>query len=481
MKSTRRFLGIAVSVFATAWAAPRIEAQINAPSGAGETGALVEAPAYQVLRFEEDWSRLASGGTGDAWDAMKYIPLGGPGDSFLSIGGQIRLRTEAVSNFNLVEDADRDDVFGLTRVMLHGDLRISRHLRVFAEGRHSVAHGRELPGGRRPLDHDHLALQNGFVQVGGTPGGTPLSVRVGRQELLIGSQRLVSPLDWTNTRRTFDGVRFQAGDARLGGQGFLTRPVIVRQGSFNRADSLTTFAGAVLSRTLTPRSTWSTYLLHLDQDERASFAGVQGAHRRTTLGGRLLTGDPTRVRADVELGVQGGELAGRDIRAWFFASDFSRGFANLPFRPTATIGFDWASGNEASSEAIGTFHQLFPLGHAYAGYTDVLGRQNLIENRVVLAGTVGPDIQVRAAGHLFNRASRSDAAYTVGGAILEPAGADPARGIGREVNLTAMHRFGRHLRMEAGYGRFTPGEFLAARAAGAHPMDWVYLSTAYTF
>jgi hypothetical protein len=28
---------------------------------------------------------------------------------------------------------------------------------------------------------------------------------VGRQELLYGAQRLISPLDWANTRRTFEG------------------------------------------------------------------------------------------------------------------------------------------------------------------------------------------------------------------------------------------------------------------------------------
>ena len=35
----------------------------------------------------------------------------------------------------------------------------------------------------------------------------PLWLRVGRQELLYGSQRLVSTLDWANTRRTFQGVK----------------------------------------------------------------------------------------------------------------------------------------------------------------------------------------------------------------------------------------------------------------------------------
>ena len=41
-----------------------------------------------------------------------------------------------------------------------------------------------------------------------------LTARVGRQKLLYGAQRLVSPLDWANIRRTFDGARvlYKEGD-----------------------------------------------------------------------------------------------------------------------------------------------------------------------------------------------------------------------------------------------------------------------------
>jgi hypothetical protein len=38
----------------------------------------------------------------------------------------------------------------------------------------------------------------------------PAYVRVGRQELLYGSQRLISTLDWANTRRTFQGENLLA-------------------------------------------------------------------------------------------------------------------------------------------------------------------------------------------------------------------------------------------------------------------------------
>ena len=34
-------------------------------------------------------------------------------------------------------------------------------------------------------------------------GGATVTLRGGRQDLLFGAQRLIGPLDWSNTRRTF--------------------------------------------------------------------------------------------------------------------------------------------------------------------------------------------------------------------------------------------------------------------------------------
>ena len=59
-----------------------------------------------------------------------------------------------------------------------------------------------------PIDQNKADLLNAFVDVKSPDlDGNPAYVRVGRQELLFGSQRLISPLDWANTRRTFQGVR----------------------------------------------------------------------------------------------------------------------------------------------------------------------------------------------------------------------------------------------------------------------------------
>jgi hypothetical protein len=405
---------------------------------------------------------------------------------YASFGGQLRYRAEGVRAFMLGGPGDRDDAFGLTRALVHADVHAGPYLRAFVEGKHAVATGRALPGERRAIDHDEMAVQNAFVDVaccraGGLAGAT---LRVGRQELQLGRERLVSPLDWVNTRRTFDGARLQGRRGAVSLDAFWTRPVTVRQTAPNAADSTTRFWGVTLLRRGGPSSgTLEGYVLGLEQDASASFAGLRGAHRRVTTGGRVARPlFDARTTVDVEGAWQSGRLAGERVGAWFVASELARAFPAAPLKPVLAVGADYASGDARPGDGrAGTFHQLFPLAHAYAGFMDVLGRQNLGELRAVASGTLPHRVAVRVAGHHFARAERADALYGAAGAALRPAASSGGRSIGDEVDVTAGRRFGRHLKLDAGYGHFIPAAGLRRSSAGATPSDWGFLGATLTY
>ena len=118
--------------------------------------------------------------------------------------------------------------------MLSADLHVTRYFRLFVEGKSSLATDRDLQGENSNGFVDEIDLQNAFADVMipfGDPGS--LTLRGGRQELLFGAQRLVSPLDWSNVRRTFDGG---LGILKLGdwtATPFWASLVTVRQYEFN--------------------------------------------------------------------------------------------------------------------------------------------------------------------------------------------------------------------------------------------------------
>ena len=485
MTSNRSLLGAAADIgdLARLALAVGLGLSLIVPTDVDAQAPSTPRPEYRVTRFDEDWSVLQGSAEGGGLDALKYVAMSDSGAIYLSIGGQLRYRMEGVSNFLLDGAPERSDEFGLTRALLHADLHVSWPLRIFVEGKQAVAHGRELPGGTRPLDQDEWELQNAFLDVACCGPAPVATLRVGRQELLLGSQRLLSPLDWTNTRRTFEGAKVTGRFEGLVLDGFWTRPVIIRPDGANLGDDDAVFTGITL-RPATPGSVaWETYLLRLDQGEGTRLWGREGEHDRITIGGRAakaLGSGATRV--EIEGAWQGGTLADETISAFFVASDLTRSFADLWTRPTLGIGLDYSSGDGAPGDGrAGTFHQLFPLAHAFAGYMDILGRQNLAEIRAVATATPATPLQLRVSGHHFLRASDADGAYAAGGGELRAPSGAAERWIGSEVDVLAIYRASPHSRLEVGYGHFFPGEFMTETAGGATDSDWVYTAIVLTF
>src|SRR5258706_25669 len=172
--------------------------------GAPTKGAVAPAP-YTLVRWNEDYTYLKNSPKTDFFDPIKYIPLG-PDDWYVSLGGQYRYRYEYFNNFNFSPAtgvAQDEDGYHLNRILLNADFHLGPNFRVFVQGKSSMEDGRD--GGPRPVDADEADIQqlflDGIVPLGGKDSVT---LRFGRQDLLYGAQRLISPLDWVNTRRTFE-------------------------------------------------------------------------------------------------------------------------------------------------------------------------------------------------------------------------------------------------------------------------------------
>lgn len=436
-----------------------------------------EPPALLNLRYEEDAAAYREIPASGALAEAKYIPLGDSSDSFLSLGGQGRVRWENWNNFGF--GPANDDDFGLLRLRVHGDLHLGPAFRVFVEGKSATATDRDLPGGRRTLDVDELDLQNAFVDVKQELRDWTATLRLGRQELSYGAQRLVSPLDWSNTRRTFDGVRAIAQHQGWRIDAFATRPVTLEKYEFNEPDDDQAFYGLYAVHAVPGRKlVYDLYLLRLDRDALAS-----GDEERSTAGVRLNGTCPlTGVEFDAEGGWQFGDAGDRDIEAWFGAVEAGYTLAEVAMKPRLYLGYDYASGDsDAGDDKVETFHQLFPLGHAYFGYADVLGRQNVTDfSQGISCWPVEKKVQLRLDHHLFHRAETADAAYNVGGGVLREADAGTSSEIGSELDVTATYKYSRNVLLAAGYSRFFAGDFIE-ESGPSEDIDFAYVSAQYTF
>ncbi len=396
---------------------------------------------------------------------------------WLRVAAQLRTRAEAVSHFQLTAGAAQRDVFGLSRLMAGATISTT-YVGAELSARHVVLHSQDLPGGRRASDEDRFDIDAATVTLrccAPTPGDAAApaaAVRIGRQPLRLGRERLLGVADWGNARRTFDAVHLSGTVSGRSAEAFHARPVVIREHDFNRADTSITFSGAAIGAA---NQRWQLYTLDFRQQR------TTGEHHRLTMGGRLFqTAKPGQIGYELESAWQTGELDGRRVAAWFVASEVITALGGT-WSPEVGVGVDAGSGDrDPADDRVGGFHVPFPTGHSHGGLADIVGRPNTVELRILGTLTPLPRLQLRGVAYRFSRLSLRDGAHSKGSTALRAA-APGSRSIGTEADLTATYRTTGGVRVLAGIAQFVPGRFLLDSPTGARSARWGFIGTTLDF
>ena len=451
-------------------------------------------PPYHLSRWGEDYSYLRDPDRRtDFWDAIKYIRLNEDGDWYASLGGQARYRYEFFEDNNVGAGPQDDTGFHLLRTLAHADFHFGKNFRVFVQGKSALEDGRT--GGPRPSDKDVFDLQQAFadVVIPLNDDGATVTLRGGRQDLFYGAQRFVSPLDWTNVRRTFEGGKasFQFNKTHSL-DAFVVSPVIVEPEEPNYRDGDQVFFGVYDTLGLPnvlPEANSKIEFYGFGLIKQIGSYPTEGSgldEDRYTVGTHFST-QPKPWDLDVELTYQFGKLDGGDISAWSVATKAGYTFANATLAPRVYVGFDAASGDDDAGDGDSeTFNQLFPLAHPYFGYLDLFGRQNIIDLHTGVELTLLKDekwakkVTISTDVHGFWRQSDDDAVYNTAGGVLRPDAGSGQRYLGSEVDVLLNWQIDRHTATYAGYSHFFPGDFFEDSGPD-EDVDWVYAAVIYTF
>ena len=324
-------------------------------------------------------------------DALKLMPVAGGDWGTLDIGGQLRLRyhgeqgmgREGAAGTPRFQDTHND--FLLSRLRLYTNWKINDTLRIYAEGIHAEA--TDDGGGyfARGIDRNRGDFLNLFIDLKLTDN---LTARVGRQELLYGAQRTVSPLDWANTRRTFEGARllYQSGDWAI--DTFFTAFVPPVVDEFDEADWDRKFYGM-----------YSTYSGFENVGIDAYYLGFENENLGTgndfslhTLGLRL-NGSVDNWLWELEGAPQFGRQSGLglDHGAGFATAGLGRKMQHLPGGSTLWFYYDYASGESVvPGQDFNAYNHLFPLAHKYFGFIDAVQRSNIEAPNILYTMKPGP-------------------------------------------------------------------------------------------
>lgn len=396
---------------------------------------------------------------------------GGPSTA---LHGQWRQRYESAQLPGFGFDGAQDSAL-LQRLLLQADLRYGARWRVFAEIDYLAQHGRDQ--GAAPTDVDRLDLSQGYVEASQPLGGAAATLRLGRQEMALGSSRLVSVRASPNARRAFDALRIGLAFTRTQVDVIHARPVEIRPGRFdNRRRRDESLSGIYASRQLADGAGIDAYLLRLRRDH-ALLADANGAEQRDSAGLRPF-GRSGAWDWDVEAVVQGGHLGAQRIRAWTLAAD-AGWTMDQRWKPRWGLKADIASGDgKAGDGRLGTFNALYPK-LPYFSEAGLVAPANLIDLHPSLQLQPLPSLQLSLQLDLIWRHRRSDAVYAPPlQAYADSAGAG-GRFVARQWIVDASWQPLRDWELAAQWVRFEPGALL--RGVGAQRGRFLAASATWRF
>ncbi len=435
-----------------------------------------------------------------------------------------RFRWEIRDNnfdFNKSLNSITDDNWFLQRARIGMKLNLTDWVRVYAQAQDSreINSDRpDTPGLFAAEGDDAFDLRQGWVEIGNSKE-FPLTLKIGRQLLSYGDERLIGAFDWNNIGRTFDAVKLRWEDKAWSLDAFSGTVVVPERGSCNQSDFFNgtetdrgqILSGLYFSTTATGPQVTDLYVLHLHEETSAKYQpNPLGNTNFITLGLRVkskpgafahtasnegLSKDgksvvppaapkPVGFDYEGEFAFQKGDVRGLDLTA--FAAHAGVGYTfDIGMLPRLGVAYNFGSGDDnPTDEDIQTFQNLFPTNHKFYGQMDAFSWQNMHDLEFSVKAVPCKAVTVKAEYHAFWLASTDDVWYRANGATavrpLSPVSRAADNFAGSEVDLTVTWNVNKHLQVEGGYSHFFAGSYLGDTGA-SDDADFGYVQAKIMF
>jgi hypothetical protein len=329
---------------------------------------------------------------------------------------------------------------------------------------------------------DTFDLRQAYVEFGRLEGNT-FELRVGRQELVFGEQRLVGHVNWLNTARSFDAVRAAYRHQSFRIDAFAASVVNVVEGNFNKRTDGNNFHGIYGAFTsVIPRASVEPYAFwRLGRGLRSETGPISKLDAKT-IGFRVAGKLPANLDYGAEMAAQTGTLGADDVEAW--AGHWVAGytFPKPASRPRVFAEYNFATGdaNPTDQKREG-FDQLYPTPHDKTGLADQVGWKNIHHVRGGLELKPTARLSLATSYHSWWLANTRDGLYAISGALVaRSADGSAGRHVGQEFDIQATYPLTPQIQIAPGYSHIFPGTFLN-RATPGQAYDLGYLMLTFQF
>jgi hypothetical protein len=466
----------------------------------------------------------------------EYLRKNDPYMNQWDFGGNARLRSEVKEGFGVQgvtgpvpsidfrkAPANASDEYFMERIRYHAGYT-DKWFSAYVEGRSSLEQSDErfayannpaVPGTSKTKgggpEADVIDLQQAYVTIGNQKK-FPVSLKVGRQEMVYGEERLVGVSAWNNIARVFDAVKLRWQNEWFSADFFTSRPVIPEDGRFNVENDYDWFSGMYATTTKIPKHLLDVYFFSRNSSQQAMNAEPRpqfpqpSARDIYTIGGRFKS-QPGQLGSwdySLEGAYQFGDFRDRRLGvtsprltqdAFMVVLQGGYTFTNAWAKPRLGAEYSYSSGDDNPHDGThGTFDNLFPSNHKFYGYMDLFSLQNIQDVRGIFQLKPASRVSVAFEGHGFWLANTHDSFYNVSGA---PRGAGLTSGggsnyginpgysafVGTELDVIVGVAVARYAQLEVGYGHFFAGDYIrqSLSVAGSRDADYIYTQATINF
>ena len=399
--------------------------------------------------------------------AQTFVPsdeLNAQLPKWLRFSGEYRARFEGFSGGGF--RPGNDDAYFLNRVRLNMSIAPTPWLKFNFQAQDARVFGKTLKPYGPPFE-DTFDLRMAYIEIG-EPEKKAFGMRVGRQELVFGEQRLIGHVSWLNTARTFDAVRATVRHNGYRLDAFSASVVNIRNHEWNHHQDGNNFHGLYGGiEKLVPKAIIEPYALWR-VGPRIDFK---------TWGVRFVGKLPANFDYGTEMAKQTGST-----QAW--AGHWRLGYTlpKFTWKPRISAEYNYASGDDNPTDnKLTTFDVLYPTPHDKYGLADQVGWKNIHHFRFGPEFKLNKRLNAIANYHNWWLASPKDALYNAGGTPLFRVAAGTAgRHVGQEVDGQLMFAMNKQVSLSGGFAHIFPGEFLKKASSGAS-YNYPYLMLGYTF
>jgi hypothetical protein len=406
--------------------------------------------------------------------ANKHLP------KWLQVSGEYRVRSEEHTAYSFTPAAN--DAYALSRARLNLDLTPTSWFHAYVQAQDSEALGIDRTHATGSYK-DVFDLRQAYADFRNGEKGW-IRLRVGRQEMQFGAQRMVGISDWSNTARVFDGMRLTLGHEGGRIDVFTSSVVVNHPTSFDDHQGGMSFHGAYGSFAhFVPNATFEPFAFWKTASSVKSLEGKLGNESEFTFGLRTAGKLPRGFDYAVEGARQAGHYSKDTIFAYAGYGIVGYSPSYLPLKPRFAAEYGYATGADANSAGrMETYDPLYPTTHGIFGITDLFGWRNLRHLRTSAEIKPFRRLGLNFDYHTMQLASRYDGVYnTSGSAIVKaPEGGALSKDVGQEADGYFKYELRSNINFGGGFGHLFAGQFLKQNSRGSDA-SYPYFFVSYKF